>query len=270
VNYTNGLVLNTQQQSSIHPTAIVASTVELGRNVIIGAYSVIDGQVTIGDDTQIGTYVRIQGPTVIGRDNVISSFSAIGCDPQDKKYAGEESFLKIGDGNAIREYVTIARGTAQGGLMTKIGSYNLLMAYVHIAHDCFIGDNNILANGSSLAGHVHLGDFIGMGGFTAVHQFTHVGSYAFCAGGSIITKDVPPFTLISGHPAKLIGLNLEGLKRHGFSVEQRLELKKIFRQLFRQSKNIVDDAITYAQETTSPFAQLLLQFIIQSQRGITR
>jgi UDP-N-acetylglucosamine acyltransferase len=269
VNYTNGFVIETQKQC-IHPTAIVSKTVELGNDVTIGAYSTIEGQVTIGDGTQIGHYVHIKGPTTIGKNNIISSFASVGCDPQDKKYNGEESFLKIGDQNSIREYVTIARGTQQGGFITQIGSFNLLMAYVHIAHDCLLGDNNILANSASLAGHVQVGSFVGMGGFSAVHQFTSIGSHAFCAGASIITKDVPPFTLVGGHPAKLVGLNLEGLKRHGFSQGQRSELKKIFKQLFRESKNIVEDALNLSHQSPSPFVQMLLNFIIHSQRGIMR
>jgi UDP-N-acetylglucosamine acyltransferase len=267
VNHTKGLVIG---RGKIHPTAIVADTVELGQSVVIGAYSIIEGHVTIGDNTHIGNHVHIKGPTTIGKDNVISSFSSIGCDPQDKKYHSEESYLKIGDANSIREYVTISRGTEHGGLITNIGSYNLFMAYAHIAHDCFIGDSNILANGASLAGHVHIGNFVGMGGFSGVHQFTKIGSYAFCGGGSIITKDVPPYTLVSGHPAKLIGLNLEGLKRHGFNEEERLILKEIYKKLFRESTNIIEDAVLYAKENTSPLIQLLLQFIMSSQRGITR
>lgn len=254
----------------IHPTAIIDPLVELGVGVKIGAYSIIEGKVTIGANTTIGHHVCIKGPTTIGENNTIHSFASIGCDPQDKKYDGEETYLVIGNNNSIREYVTISRGTSQGGYFTKIGDHNLLMAYVHVAHDCIIGHQNVLANGASLAGHVEVGNYVGMGGFSGVHQFTKIGSFSFCAGGSIVTKDVPPFTLISGHPAKLIGLNLEGMKRRNFSDDDRVILKSLYKKLFRDSLNIIDDARTCLESEPNEYAKILLNFILNSQRGLTR
>ncbi len=261
---------NIESNTLIHPTAIIDPLADVGPGVSIGAYSIIEGKVSIGANTVIGHHAHIKGPTTIGENNTISSFASIGCDPQDKKYDGEETYLVIGNNNSIREYVTISRGTSQGGYFTKIGDHNLLMAYVHVAHDCIIGNHNVLANGASLAGHVELGNYVGMGGFSGVHQFTQVGSFAFCAGGSIITKDVPPFTLISGHPAKLIGLNLEGMKRRNFSDDDRVTLKSIYKKLFRDSLNIIDDAQALLAEEENEHAKTLLHFILKSQRGLTR
>lgn len=254
----------------IHPTAIIDKSATIGKNVSIGAYSVIDADVVIGDDCQISHHVHISGPTTLGRGNKIYPFGSIGCDPQDKKYAGERTSLVIGDHNIFRESVTISRGTVQDNSLTQIGDNNLFMAYVHIAHDCCVGSHNTFSNNASLAGHVHTGDYIGFGGFSAVHQFTHIGSYAFCAGGCIVTRDVPPFTLVSGLPAKLSGLNSEGLKRRDFSVEQRNDIKNAYKQLFRESGVIHETANALLSESESEHVKQLALFILNSKRGIAR
>ena len=254
----------------IHSTAIIASCVQLGANVQVGAYSVLEGEVIVGDGTIIDHHCCIKGPVLLGKNNKIGSFSYIGCDPQDKKYQGEESFLEIGDRNIIHQSVTISRGTADGGFFTRIGSDNIFMAYVHVAHDCQLGDFNILANNASLAGHVQVGNYVGLGGFCGVHQFCRIGSHAFCAGGSLITKDVSPFTLVAGQPAKLNGLNLEGLKRRGFSQDKRNRLKQLYKTLFRSSTNIIEDTEKLLLQEYDEHAQVLLNFVLTSERGLIR
>ena len=259
-------------QGQIHPTAIIDPQAHIHPSVTVGPYCVITGPVIIEAGTILESHVRIQGPVTIGMGNRIYSFSSLGCDPQDKKYQHELTSLVIGDFNIIREYATLSRGTGHGGGITRIGSHNLLMAYVHVAHDCIIANHNILANNASLAGHVEVGSYVGLGGFSGVHQFVRIGSYSFSGGGSIITKDIPPYTLIAGHPAKLIGLNLEGLKRQGFTEEQKKTLKDFFKTLFRNSEHILStaqallDSLTTEQEVAKP----LLMFILSSIRGITR
>jgi len=260
------------QQGFIHPTAIIDVQAQIHPSVIIGPYCVIKGAVIIAAGTVIGSHVCLQGPLTLGEGNRISAFASVGCDPQDKKYQDELTSLVIGDFNTIREYVTLSRGTSHGRGCTSIGSHNLFMAYAHVAHDCVIQNHNVLANNASLAGHAEIDSYIGLGGFTAVHQFVRIGSYAFSGGGSIITKDIPPYTLISGHPAKLIGLNLEGLKRHKFSEEQKKILKDGFKKLFRNSDDLrrttqeLLQTLTPEQEILKP----LLSFILSSTRGITR
>ena len=254
----------------IHPTAIIDKNAILGKNISVGAYAIIEGEVTIGDNTTVGHHAHIKGPTTLGKNNTIYPFAFIGTDPQDKKYAGEVTTLKAGDNNTFREFVTISRGTAQDQSLTLIGNDNLFMSYCHVAHDCHIGSYNTFSNNASLAGHVHVEDYVGFGGFSAVHQFSKVGAYAFCAGGSIITKDVPPFTLISGYPAKLSGLNSEGLKRRGFSNEARDQIKQAYKDLFRSTGVIRQVAEELLKNSESNDVKALAQFILRSSRGVVR
>ncbi len=255
----------------IHPTAIVDAKAQLGNNVCVGPYSIIGPEVTIQDNTWIGPHVVIQGPTNIGKNNKFYQFSSIGEDPQDKKFAGEKAYLEIGHNNVFREFMTISRGTGQGGGVTTIGSNNLLMAYVHIAHDCTLGNDITFSNNASLAGHVKIHDYANLGGFVGVHQFTEIGSYCFCAGGSIITKDVPPYMMIAGHPAEPHGLNLVGLKRRGFSEIEMNTLKQAYKLLYRQNLTI-EEAIQAMNALVheTPEVQLLIDFIEKSERGIVR
>jgi len=226
--------------SLIHPTAIIDPTAKIGTDVEIGAYSIIGADVEIGDKTWIGPHVVIKGPTTIGKQNKIYQFSSIGEDPQDKKYAGEPTRLEIGDRNLIREFCTFNRGTAQDRGVTTVGDDNWIMAYVHLAHDCVIGNHTILANNAGLAGHVHVDDYTILGGYTVVHQFCSFGKHSITAMGSIIFKDVPPYLTVSGYPAKPYGLNSEGLKRRGFSAEAMKGLKKAYKILYRSGLSLKD------------------------------
>lgn len=256
---------------SIDARAVVDSTARIGNNVTIGPFSVIGRNVEIGDDTWIGPHVVINGPTRIGRENKIFQFSSIGEIPQDKKYHGEESKLEIGDRNTIRENVTINRGTAEGGGITCIGSDNWLMAYIHIAHDCIIGNNTIFANAASLAGHVHIDDYAILGGFTLVHQFCSVGIHAFCGMGSAISKDVPPYTMVNGNPAQPHGLNTEGLKRREFSREILQVLRETYKVIYRSGLT-TQEAIKQleASSKTYPEVAVMRNFLEKSKRGIVR
>jgi len=218
---------------SIHPTAIIDPRAELADDVAVGPYSVIGPDVEIGAGTWIGPHAVIQGPARIGRENQIFQFSSIGEGPQDKKYAGEDTRLEMGDRNTIREYVTINRGTVGGGGLTSIGNDNWLMAYIHIAHDCHVGNETIFSNNASLAGHVTVGDYAILGGFTLIHQFCTVGEYCFTGMGSAISKDVPPYLLVAGHPGKPHGINVEGLKRRGFEPEAIRALRRAYKLLYR-------------------------------------
>ncbi len=218
---------------SVHPTAIIDPKARLGEGVTVGAYSIIGADVEIGDNTWIGPHVVIQGPTKIGCDNRIYQFASLGEAPQDKKYAGEPTRLEIGDRNLIREFVTMSRGTPTGGGLTRVGSDGLYMAYVHVAHDCTVGDKVIFSNNASLAGHVHVEDWVILSGFTLVHQFCSIGAHAFTGMGSAISKDVPPYLMVSGNPAEPHGINKEGLKRRGFSQEQIRNLRNAYKVLYR-------------------------------------
>lgn len=223
---------------SIHPTAIVDPKVKIADGVSIGAYSIIGPDVEIGANTSVGPHVVIQGPTRIGRDNRICQFASLGEAPQDKKYQGEPTRLEIGDRNVIREFVTMNRGTPTGGGVTRIGNDGLYMAYVHVAHDCQIGDKVIFSNNASLAGHVHVEDWVILSGFTLVHQFCSIGAHAFTGMGSAISKDVPPYLMVSGNPAEPHGINKEGLKRRGFSPEQIRNLRNAYKVLYRSGLSL--------------------------------
>lgn len=256
----------------INPTAIVHPEAKIDADVEIGAYSIIGKDVFIASGTKIDSHVVINGPTTIGKNNKIASFCSLGCDPQDKKYQGEtDSTLKIGDNNTIREYVSINRGTGDGGGKTIIGDDNWIMAYVHIAHDCIVGCNTIFANNATLAGHVTIDDYAILGGFSGVHQFCRIGSYSFSAISSVIVKDVPPYVLVSGNTAKPSGLNREGLKRHGFDNETINILRKAYKAIYREGL-ILKDALDVLAELSkeSEKVELMRSFIAASERGIVR
>lgn len=255
----------------IHPQAIIDSSAKIAEGVSIGAYSIVGADVSIGEGTEIGSHVVIDGPTVIGRENKIYSFASVGGDPQDKKYNGEPTRLEIGDRNVIREYCTISRGTVQDTGVTQIGNDNWIMAYVHIAHDCRIGSDTIFANSVTLAGHVEVEDFTILGGFTLVHQFCKVGAHCFTAMNSVISKDVLPFTMVSGHMAKPHGLNVEGLKRRGFTGETISQLKRAYKIIYR-SNFTLEQAVSKLEPMERECAEVgqLLNFLKGVTRGIVR
>jgi UDP-N-acetylglucosamine acyltransferase len=256
---------------SIDARAVVDPDAVIAEDVSIGPFSVIGPGVEIGAGCEIGPHVVIQGPSRLGKRNRIFQFASIGEQPQDKKFHGESSRLEIGDGNTIREFATINRGTEDGGDVTRIGNHNWLMAYIHIAHDCLIGDHTTFANGASLAGHVTVDDHAILGGFTLVHQFCTIGRHAFCGMGSAISKDVPPYVMVSGNPAHPHGLNSEGLKRHGFSSEDLRILRKAYKIVYRSGLKR-DEAIQQLEDLVadSQAVKPLLEFLRHSQRGILR
>lgn len=255
----------------IHPTAIISANALIADDVQIGPYSIIGDQVEIGAGCRIGSHVVVNGPTRIGSNNRIYQFASIGDDPQDKKYAGEETRLEIGNGNTIREFCTISRGTVQDEGVTSIGDDNWIMAYVHIAHDCRVGSHTIFANNATLAGHVHVGDWVIMGGFSGIHQFCRVGAHAFLGMYSGANRDVPAYTMISGQPALPRGINSEGLRRRGFSSAQISNIKKAYRLLYRQGLKLVD-AIAEIEKLAEgqPEIVVLLDSLQKSDRGIVR
>lgn len=255
----------------IHPTALVHEKAKIAPDVEIGAYSIIGDQVEIGSGTWIGPHVVIQGPTRIGSDNQIFQFASLGERPQDKKYAGEPTQLEIGDRNVIREFCTFNRGTAQDVGITRVGNDNWIMAYVHLAHDCQVGNNTIFANNAQLAGHVHVGDYAILGGFTVVHQFCHIGAHALTAMGSIVLQDIPAYITASGNPAQPHGLNSEGLKRRGFDGDTILSLKRAYKQLYKSGMRLEEaKQALQGQLVECPEIQLLLDFLASSRRGIIR
>ena len=255
----------------IHPTAVVDPAAEIGDDVTIGPYCVIGPTVSIGSGTRIWPHVVIDGPCQIGRDNQIYSFCSIGAAPQDKKYAGEPTTLAIGDRNTIRESCTINRGTAQDRGHTSIGDDNWIMAYVHVAHDCDVGNQIILANNVTLAGHVSVGDFAILGGFTKVHQFCRVGAYAFCSMNCDLNRDVPPYVTASGRMAVPRGVNVEGLKRRDYTTEQIRNIRNAYKVLYRQDLKL-DDALAKLGELLADQPELtaLVDFVRQSERSIIR
>ncbi|MCQ4166308.1 acyl-ACP--UDP-N-acetylglucosamine O-acyltransferase [Tahibacter harae] len=255
----------------IHPSAVIDPAARLGNNVSVGAYSVIGADVEIGDDTWIGPHVVIEGPTRIGRENKIWQFASIGAAPQDKKFHGESSRLEIGDRNVIREFVTFNRGTEDGGGVTRIGNDNWLMAYVHLAHDCIVGNNVIFANAASLAGHVTVDDWVILGGFTLVHQFCQVGAHAFTSMGSIINRDVPPYVTVAGSFAEPKGINSEGLKRRGFDSERILSIRRAYKTLYKSGLPLAEAREELARASSeAPDVKLMLDFIDRSQRSLVR
>jgi UDP-N-acetylglucosamine acyltransferase len=255
----------------IDPRAIVDPDAVIADDVEVGPFTIIGPEVEIGPGCRIGPHAVIKGPTRIGRDNRIFQFASIGEVSQDKKYQGERTVLEIGDRNVIREYVTMHLGTRQGGGVTRIGNDNLFMVGVHIAHDCLIGNNTIFANHASLAGHVLVDDFVILGGYTLVHQFCAIGMHSFSSVASVITRDVPPYVLVSGHMAKPFGLNTEGLRRRGFSAGTMRMLRRAYRILYRSNlplERAVRELRMLAVEC--PEAGAIADFIERSQRGIVR
>ena len=256
----------------IHSTAIIHPGARLGAGVSVGPYSIIGEHVEIGDNTRIGPHVVISGHTRIGCDNRIFQFSSIGEIPQDKKYAGEPTRLEIGDRNTIREYCTLNLGTAQDAGVTRVGDDNWIMAYVHIAHDCQVGNKTIFANNAQLAGHVHVGDWAIFGGYTGVHQFCRVGAHTMTAVGTVILQDVPPYVMAAGNSATPYGINAEGLKRRGFSPDALMVLKRAYRTLYK-SGLMLDEAKAKLEEDAKMHPaeiQPILDFLAVSKRGIIR
>ncbi len=255
----------------IHPTAVIDPGAELDPDVEVGPYAVIGAKVRVGARCRIGPHALLMGPTEIGRDNRIFQFASVGEAPQDKKYGGEETRLEIGDRNVIREFTTLHRGTAQDQGITRIGSDNLLMAYTHVAHDCRIGDHAILANAASLGGHVEIADWAILGGFTIVHQFSRIGAHSFCAMGSVVTKDVPTYVTVSGHPAQARGINSEGLKRRGYPEETIRAIRRAYRLLYLSGLKL-EAALAQIREMAGEVPELvpLADFVAASQRSIIR
>jgi UDP-N-acetylglucosamine acyltransferase len=257
--------------ASIHPTAIVHRGAQLAADVDIGAYTVIGENVEIGAGTHIGPHAVITGHTKIGRNNRIFQFVSLGEAPQDKKYAGEPTRLEIGDGNTIREFCTFNCGTVQDAGVTRLGNDNWVMAYVHLAHDCQIGNNAIFANNSQLAGHVRVGDFAILGGFTAVHQFCHIGAHSITAIGTVVLQDIPPYVTASGNTAQPYGINSEGLKRRGFASDAIASIKRAYKTLYKSGLGLEDAKAEIASQLKQcPDLQILLDFLAQSTRGIIR
>lgn len=254
----------------IHPSALVDSKAELAADVEVGAFTVIGPHVHIASGTRIGPHAVIKGPTWIGKDNEIFQFASVGEDPQDKKYKDEPTELHIGDRNQIREFATINRGTATGHGKTVIGNDNLIMSYVHIAHDCVVGDNVIFSNGAQLAGHVTVEDTAILSGFTLVHQFCHIGAHAFTGMGAALNRDLPPFCVASGNYARAIGINKEGLKRRGFSPETIRALHRAFMLTMKTRRPQEGQEEVKALADEFPDVAELLDFIENSQRGVVR
>ncbi len=255
----------------IHSTAIIDPAAELAEDVSIGAYSIIEAGVEIDSGTEIGPHVVIKGPTRIGRDNRIFQFASIGEQPQDLKYAGEPTRLQLGDRNTVREYVTLNRGTVDGGGVTTIGDDNLFMTSSHVAHDCTIGNHTIFANAVALAGHVHVDDHAILGGYTTVHQFTRIGAHCFSGFASAVDRDIPPYFTVAGNRARAIGINKEGLKRRGFDSAAIKALQKAFKLLVK-SPISHKNAMQQVEEMAAEFDEVrqLFDFIESSERGWIR
>ncbi|MBP1473474.1 acyl-ACP--UDP-N-acetylglucosamine O-acyltransferase [Frateuria sp. MAH-13] len=256
----------------IHPTAQIDPSAVIGRNVTIGAYSVIGAEVEIGEGTVIGPHVVVEGPTKIGRENRISQFASIGGAAQDKKFSGERTELVIGDRNLIREFVTINRGTGEGGGITRIGDDNWLLAYVHIAHDCQVGNRVVFSNYSALAGHVEIGDWVIISGYAGVHQFCKVGAHAFIGMGCLVGSDVPPFVMMAneqhGRPR---GINSEGLKRRGFDAPRISAIKRAYRTLYMAGLSLPEArAQLETQAQDSDDVREMLEFLGRSERSLAR
>lgn len=256
----------------ISDRAIVHPGANLAQDVEIGAFCVIEEDVTIGQGTRIDSHVVVRSGTRIGRDNRIYSFASIGDDPQFAGYDGKPTRLEIGDANVIREYVTLNRGStsARGTGITRVGNHNFLMAYSHIAHDSTLGDHIIFANGASLAGHVDVGDYAILGGFTLVHQFCRVGRHSLMGIGTVCLQDVAPYLIVAGNPAKTYGLNVRGLRRRGFSEDVITELREVYRRKFRGKTGQGPQDPGARAHPSSPEAADFLEFLSQSERGVIR
>lgn len=255
----------------IHSTAVISDKATLGKNVTVGPFCYVGDDVVIGDDCVLESHVVIKGPTTIGKRNRFFQFCSIGEDCQDKKYAGERTYLEIGDDNVFRESSSVHRGTVQDNAITRMGSRNLLMINAHVAHDVIMGDDCILANNVSLAGHVHMGNFVIFGGNAAIHQFGKVGSHAFVGAGAIVVKDVPPYIMVNGQKNVPAGINSEGLRRRGFSSEQIMAVKRAYRTLYRDSNTIEETIAKLADvAATDENIQALVSFLESADRGILR
>jgi UDP-N-acetylglucosamine acyltransferase len=255
----------------VHPSALVDPQARLGAGVEVGPYSIVGPGVTVGDGTWIGAHVVLDGRTRIGRGNRIFHFASIGGPPQDKKYGGEETAVEIGDGNTIREYVTINRGTAQDAGATRIGDDNWIMAYVHFAHDCQVGSHTIVANACQLAGHVTLGDWAILGATTLVHQFVSIGAHAFTGMGSYLPQDLPPYVTAAGNTARPYGINAEGLRRRGFDAGTIAALKTAYRTLYRSGLSL-EEARRQLEEQSKSCAEVrpIVEFLRTAKRGLLR
>jgi UDP-N-acetylglucosamine acyltransferase len=256
---------------SVHPTAILSPGAQVDATAEVGPFAVIGPKVRIGPGTKVGAHTVIEGDTTIGARNHIYHPASVGADPQDLKFAGEDTKLVLGDDNLVREFTTLHKGTDGGGGVTRIGNKNLFMANSHVAHDCVVGNGCVLANSVALAGHVQLGDFVTVGGLSAVHQFSRLGSYAFIAGGAMVVMDVPPYCTAQGDRAELAGLNTVGMTRRGFTDEQVSRVKDAYRTLFR-SKLGLNEALANVKAQHGGHSEIdaLLEFIASSKRGITR
>jgi len=255
----------------IHPTALIDSKAKLADDVEVGAFSIIDAGVRIGAGTKIGPHAVITGRTTIGKNNHIFQFTSIGEQPQDKKYAGEDTELIIGDNNTIRELCTISRGSMQGGGITRIGNNNWIMACVHIAHGCSLGDDIIMANNASLAGHVTIGDHAILSGYSLIHQFCTVGEYSFTSFASHVNQSIPPYVTVSGEKARVKGINSEGLKRRGYTSEQISAVRRAYKALYREGKPLEEaKAVLTEMAADSPEVQLMVDFLNSVERGIIR
>ena len=257
--------------ANIHPTAIVDPSAELAADVSVGPYAVIGPEVVLGAGCRIGPHVVLQGPTRRGRDNQVFQFASIGEVPQDKKFAGERTFLEIGDRNLFRECCTINRGTVTGANVTRIGSDNLFMAYTHVAHDCIVGNHCVFANYATLGGHVEVDDHVILGGYAGVHQFCKIGAHAFLANNAAATRDVPPYVMAAGAPAEPKGVNAEGLKRRGFSAGQIANIKSAYKTLYRSGLKL--GAATAELERSAaghPEVALLVAFLPRVTRSLIR
>jgi len=255
----------------IHPSAIIDSSAQIDTNVAIGPFAIVKANVCISSGTTIGPYTTIEEDVTIGPDCQIFQYASIGGAPQDLKFHGEKTYLTIGKGTIIREFVTINKGTEFGGGITEVGEDNYLMAYTHIAHDCKTGKGVILANNSTLAGHIEIGDYAFIGGLVAIHQFVHIGNYAYIGGKSAVVKDIPPYVIASGDRASLHGLNNVGLKRHKFQKATLQELKKAYRIFFRIGLTVKQASERVKAEVEiNPEVKNFMNFIIESNRGVTR
>jgi len=261
--------------AQIHPTAQVDPKAKLGQNVSIGAFSIVGPDVSIDEGTQIGSHCVIEGHTTIGRDNRITGFASLGGAPQDKKYANEPTRLQIGHRNTIREFCTFNTGTIQDNSITILGDDNWMMAYTHLAHDCVVGNHTIFANNAHIAGHVHVGDWAILGGFTCVHQFVKIGAHAMTGMASALGQDLPPFVMAQGNMASAHGVNLEGLRRRGFGAEQLAAVKLMHKALYRQGLTLEQaksdiQALTATHPEAAADVELMLGFLNTSTRGIVR
>ncbi|MEO8718086.1 MAG: acyl-ACP--UDP-N-acetylglucosamine O-acyltransferase [Burkholderiales bacterium] len=255
----------------VHPSALVHPGAKLAPDVAIGAYSIIGEQVELGEGSWIGPHVVIEGRTRIGRGNRIYQFASIGAPPQDKKYAGEDTAVEIGDRNTLREYVTINRGTPHDAGVTRVGDDNWIMAYVHFAHDCQIGSHTIFANASALAGHVQVGDWAILGGYTTAHQFVRIGAHSFTAMATYLSQDLPPYVMAAGNMAKPYGINSEGLRRRGFSADVIARIKRAYRTLYRAGLSLeAAKRELEAQGADCPQVAALHEFVARSRRGCIR